>query len=96
METLDPNESILSPEKSIDQSSTSKPVVQVSTPEFKNPASPYTALKSSLQEGVGSSPEKIKFFGPRFMTIWVMPIALTGIVMEFLFVSPLRNSNPFS
>ncbi len=96
METQESNETFLSHEKSISQSSASKPVVQVSTPEFKNPASPYTALKSSLKEGVGNSPEKIKFFGPRFMSIWVMPIALTGIVMEFLFVSPLRNSNPFS
>ena len=70
--------------------------VQHSSPQFKNPASPYTALSSSIKEGVGSGPNNIQFFGPRFMTIWVMPIALTGILMEFLFVSPLRNINPFS
>jgi len=69
---------------------------QVSSAEFKNAASPYTALTESLQEGVGGGPSKMRFFGPRFMAIWVMPMALTGIVMEFLFVSPLRNINPFN
>ncbi len=67
-----------------------------STPQFKNPASPYTALKDSVKEGVGGSSTQMRFFGPRFMTIWVMPIAITGIVMEFLFVAPLRNLAPFS
>ena len=62
----------------------------------KNASQPYTALKDSLKEGVGSSPSRIRFFGPRFLVIWVMPIAVTGILMEFLFVSPLRNINPFN
>ena len=72
------------------------PPQQNSSPTFKNAASPYTALSDSIKEGVGNRPNKIRFFGPRFMAIWVMPIALTGIVMEFLFISPLRSSNPFS
>ena len=67
-----------------------------SSATFKNPANPYTALNDSLKEGVGSGSKKIKFFGPRFMTIWVMPIAVTGIIMEVLFVGPLRNTNPFN
>ena len=69
---------------------------QPSSASFKNPAQPYTALSESLSQGVGSGPKKMRFFGPRFMTIWVMPIAVTGILMEFLFVGPLRNANPFN
>ena len=38
----------------------------------------------------------IKFFGIRFMAIWVFPMAITGAVMEFLFVGPLQGVNPFS
>tara|TARA_Y100001968_G_C18910646_1_gene505099 strand:+ start:229 stop:537 length:309 start_codon:yes stop_codon:yes gene_type:complete len=67
-----------------------------SSPAFKNAANPYTALSESIQEGVGGGPKKMRFFGPRFMTIWVMPIAVTGIIMEILFVGPLRNANPFN
>ena len=37
----------------------------------------------------------IKFFGIRFMSIWVFPMAITGAVMEFLFVGPLKGTNPF-
>ena len=37
----------------------------------------------------------MKFFGIRFMSIWVFPMAITGAVMEFLFVGPLKGTNPF-
>ena len=37
----------------------------------------------------------MKFFGLRFMSIWVFPMAITGAVMEFLFVGPLKGTNPF-
>tara|TARA_Y100001968_G_C19104016_1_gene593962 strand:- start:395 stop:688 length:294 start_codon:yes stop_codon:yes gene_type:complete len=70
--------------------------VQVSTAQLKNEASPYTALTDSLKGGVGNGQKQIRFFGPRFLAIWVMPIAITGILMEFLFISPLRNLNPFN
>ena len=63
---------------------------------FKNPSNPYNALSDSMKEGVGGGSGKIRFFGPRFLAIWVMPMAITGIVMEFLFISPLRNLNPFN
>ena len=58
---------------------------------IKNPASPWTGLNDSM-----SDPRKIKFFGPRFLAVWVLPMAVTGIVMEFVFISPLRNINPFN
>jgi len=70
--------------------------IKTSSPSFKNAASPYTALSAGMREGVGNGPKKMRFFGPRFMTIWVMPIAVTGILMEFLFVGPLRNVNPLN
>ena len=95
-------ESISTPEPNVidaepsESNASSSVEVQVSTAPFKNPAQPYTALKEPLKEGVGSSPKQIRFFGPRFMAIWVMPIAITGIIMEFLFVGPARNVNPFN
>tara|TARA_B100000700_G_C14638415_1_gene666193 strand:+ start:7 stop:315 length:309 start_codon:yes stop_codon:yes gene_type:complete len=96
-------ESLSSSDVSSDDSNTQENQVsnktvalQESSASFKNAATPYTALTDPLREGVGNEPKKMRFFGPRFMTIWVMPIAVTGIVMEFLFVGPLRNGNPFN
>ena len=37
----------------------------------------------------------MKFMGIRFMSIWVFPFAIMGAVMEFLFVGPLKGTNPF-
>ena len=51
----------------------------------------YTSSRKSFQ---GLS--QMRFMGPRFIAIWILPMAITGIVMELLFVSPLRNVNPFS
>ena len=50
----------------------------------------YTMTKDAFS-GKGG----IKFMGIRFMSIWVFPFAITGAVMEFLFVGPLRGTNPF-
>ncbi|KGG15543.1 MULTISPECIES: hypothetical protein [unclassified Prochlorococcus] len=50
----------------------------------------YTSTKRALESTGG-----IRFFGARFLTIWVLPLAITGIFMEFLFVSPLTGSQPF-
>ncbi len=38
---------------------------------------------------------KIKFFGFKFMSVWVFPMAALGISMEFLFISPIRGTIPF-
>ena len=91
-----PEPTVMDSDPSESKDSSPSVEVQVSSAPFKNPAQPYTALKEPLQEGVGSSPKQIRFFGPRFMAIWVMPIAITGIIMEFLFVGPARNVNPFN
>ena len=58
---------------------------------IQNPSSPWTALKDPMQ-----NPKKMRFFGFKFMAVWVLPMAITGIVMEFIFIGPLRNINPFN
>jgi len=50
----------------------------------------YTNTKNVFQ-----GKEKMRFFGFRFMSIWVFPMAVTGAFMEFLFVGPLKGTNPF-
>ena len=50
----------------------------------------YTTTKNVFQ-----GKEKMRFFGFRFMSIWVFPMAITGAFMEFLFVGPLKGTNPF-
>ena len=59
--------------------------------EVKGAEMIYTSSRKSFE---GSS--QMRFMGPRFMAVWILPMAITGTVMEFLFVSPLRNVNPFS
>ena len=49
----------------------------------------YTMTKDAFA-GKGG----MKFMGIRFMSIWVFPIAITGAVIEFLFVGPLKGTNP--
>ena len=56
----------------------------------KNTETVYTMTKDAFS-GQGG----MKFMGIRFMSIWVFPFAITGAVMEFLFVGPLRGTNPF-
>ena len=50
----------------------------------------YTMTKDAFA-GQGG----MKFMGVRFMSIWVFPAAIMGTVIEFLFVGPLKGSNPF-
>ena len=57
---------------------------------IRNPSSPRNALKEPIRD-----PKKIKFIGFRFISIWVLPMAAIGIIMEFLFVAPIRRTMPF-
>ena len=50
----------------------------------------YTMTKDAFA-GKGG----MKFMGIRFMSIWVFPVAIIGAVIEFLFVGPLKGTNPF-
>ena len=58
--------------------------------EVKDTETVYTMTKDAFSGKVG-----MKFMGIRFMSIWVFPFAITGAVMEFLFVGPLKGTNPF-
>ena len=58
---------------------------------YKKPETLYTTLK-----GVFKGEEHLRFFDHRFIAIWVLPIALTGIIFELLFISPTKNTLPFN
>ncbi len=60
-------------------------------PSYKRPETLYTSLK-----GVFKGEDHLRFFDHRFISIWVLPIALTGIVFEVLFISPTKNTLPFN
>ena len=60
-------------------------------PSYKQPETLYTALKS-----VFTGTDHLRFFDHRFIGIWVLPIALTGIVFEILLIAPTNNTTPFS
>ena len=49
----------------------------------------------TMTKGAFAGEGGMKFMGIRFMSIWVFPVAITGAVMEFLFVGPLKGTNPF-
>lgn len=58
--------------------------------EIKGDETIYTNTKNIFE-----GKETMRFFGFRFISIWVFPIAITGAVMEFLFVGPMNGTNPF-
>ena len=60
-------------------------------PSYNRPETLYTDLK-----GVFKGEEHLRFFDHRFIAILVLPIALTGIVFELLFISPTKNTLPFN
>ena len=69
-----------------------------------NPVKPYQELDYTINksETIYTSTKKaidgsnsMRFFGVRFLTIWVLPLAITGIIMEYLFISPLTGRVPF-
>ena len=39
--------------------------------------------------------DNLRFFDHKFIGIWVLPFALTGIVFEILFIAPTNNTSPF-
>ena len=60
-------------------------------PSYKRPETLYTSLK-----GVFKGEDHLRFFDHRFIGIWVLPIALTGIVFEILLIAPTNNTSPFN
>ena len=68
-----------------------KPYSPINGPSYKRPETLYTSLKS-----VFKGEDHLRFFDHRFIAIWVLPIALTGIVFEVFFITPTKNSFPFN
>ena len=60
-------------------------------PSYKQPETLYTSLKNVFKGN-----DHLRFFDHRFIGIWVLPIALTGIVFEILFIAPASNTLPFN
>ena len=53
-------------------------------------------LCKPLYKGVFKGDDHLRFFDHRFIAILVLPIALTGIVFEVLFISPTKSTFPFN
>ena len=60
-------------------------------PSYKQPETLFTALRS-----VFKGEDHLTFFDHRFIGIWVLPIAITGIVFEILLIAPTNNTAPFN
>jgi len=60
-------------------------------PFYKRPETLYTSLK-----GVFRGEDHLRFFDHRFIAIWLLPTAFTGIVFEVLFISPTKSTFPFN
>ncbi len=60
-------------------------------PSYNQPETLYTSLKSVFKGN-----DHIRFFDHRFIGVWVLPIALTGIVFEILLIAPTNNTSPFN
>ena len=60
-------------------------------PSYKQPETLFTALRS-----VFNGKDHLRFFDHRFIGIWVLPIAITGIVFEILLIAPTYNTTPFN
>ena len=60
-------------------------------PSYKQPETLHTALKNVFKGN-----DHLRFFDHRFIGIWVLPIAITGIIFEVLLIAPFNNAPPFS
>ena len=60
-------------------------------PSYKQPETLYTSLKNVFKGN-----DHLRFFDHRFIGIWVLPIALTGIVFEILLIAPINNTSPLN
>ena len=60
-------------------------------PTYTQPETLFTSLSA-----VFKGQDHLRFFDHRFIGIWVLPIALTGIIFEILLIAPTNNSSPFN
>ena len=60
-------------------------------PSYTQPETLHTSLKNVFKGN-----DHLRFFDLRFIGIWVLPIAFTGIIFEILLIAPTNNTSPFS
>ena len=60
-------------------------------PSYKQPETLFTSLRN-----VFKGEDHLRFFDHRFIGIWVLPIAITGIIFEVLLIAPTNNTSPFN
>ena len=60
-------------------------------PSYNQPETLFTSLRNVFKGN-----DHLRFFDHRFIGIWVLPIALTGIVFEILLIAPINNTSPFN
>ena len=60
-------------------------------PSYKQPETLFTSLQNVFR-----GEDHLRFFDHRFIGIWVLPIAITGIVFEILLIAPTNNTTPFN
>ena len=60
-------------------------------PSYKQPETLFTVLKSVFQ-----GKDHLRYFDHRFIGIWVLPIAITGIIFEILLIPPTNNTTHFN
>ncbi len=60
-------------------------------PSYNKPETLFTSLRNVFR-----GEDHLRFFDHRFIGIWVLPIALTGIVFEILLIAPTNNTFPFN
>tara|TARA_Y100001970_G_scaffold215334_1_gene263409 strand:- start:73 stop:486 length:414 start_codon:yes stop_codon:yes gene_type:complete len=58
---------------------------------YKQPETLFTSLRMVFQ-----GKDHLSFFDHRFIGIWILPFAATGIIFELLFIAPTKNIPPFS
>ena len=60
-------------------------------PSYKQPETLFTSLRK-----VFKGEDHLRFFDHRFIGIWVLPIAITGIIFEILFIATSNNTSHFN
>ena len=63
----------------------------VNGPSYKRPETLFNSLRSVFR-----GEDHLRFFDHIFIGIWVLPIALTGIVFEILLIASTKNTSPFN
>ncbi len=69
-----------------------KELYKISTPHQTSDFTVHKAetIYTSTQKALGKT-DSMRFFGARFLAIWVLPLGITAIFIQYLLVNPLIN-----